>query len=96
MDNHIHVIFVLDDCKKTLGQIVRAMKYNITKIIIKKFKKQNVAAGLPSRNYERPHGNAAATKKGIWQPNYYEHIIRNEKALYKIRKYIRKIPMLRN
>ncbi len=23
----------------------------------------NVVAGLPSRNYERPHGNAAATKK---------------------------------
>ncbi len=52
----------------------------------------NIAAGLLSRNYERPHGNAAATKKGIWQPNYYEHIIRNEKALYKIRKYIQENP----
>jgi len=26
--------------------------------------------------------------KRFWQPNYYEHIIRNEKALDKIRKYI--------
>ena len=24
----------------------------------------------------------------FWQPNYYEHIIRNEKALDKIRKYV--------
>ncbi|MFH1504303.1 MAG: transposase [Candidatus Omnitrophota bacterium] len=24
----------------------------------------------------------------LWQPNYYEHIIRNEKALEKIREYI--------
>ena len=24
----------------------------------------------------------------IWQPNYYEHVIRNEKALEKIREYI--------
>ena len=24
----------------------------------------------------------------LWQPNYYEHIIRNEKAVYMIRKYI--------
>jgi len=24
----------------------------------------------------------------VWQPNYYEHVIRNEKALEKIRQYI--------
>ena len=28
----------------------------------------------------------------LWQPNYYEHIIRNEKALSKIRKYIQNNP----
>ena len=27
--------------------------------------------------------------KRLWQPNYYEHVIRNEKALYKIREYIK-------
>jgi len=27
--------------------------------------------------------------KRFWQPNYYEHIIRQEKALYKIREYIK-------
>ena len=76
MDNHVHIIFVLEDCKRPLGQIIKAMKYNVTKI---------VAAGLLSRDNSlhdnvipktRPHSNAAATKKGIWQPNYYEHIIR--------------------
>lgn len=92
MDNHIHVIFILEDCKRPLGQIVRAMKYNVTKL---------VAAGLPSRERKansnspatnrdksKPHGNAAATDKGIWQWNYYEHVIRNEKALKKIREYV--------
>lgn len=29
---------------------------------------------------------------GIWQANYYEHIIRNEAALYKIREYIKNNP----
>jgi REP element-mobilizing transposase RayT len=24
----------------------------------------------------------------LWQPNYYEHVIRNEQALRQIRKYI--------
>lgn len=28
----------------------------------------------------------------LWQPNYFEHIIRNEKALDKIRKYIQNNP----
>ncbi len=28
----------------------------------------------------------------IWQPNYYEHVIRNEQALYKIREYIQNNP----
>lgn len=28
----------------------------------------------------------------LWQPNYYEHVIRNEKALEKIREYIRYNP----
>jgi len=26
--------------------------------------------------------------QNVWQPNYYEHVIRNEKALEKIRQYI--------
>ncbi|PKN01750.1 MAG: hypothetical protein CVU77_02080 [Elusimicrobia bacterium HGW-Elusimicrobia-1] len=82
MDDHIHIIFAFNDCGKTLGQVVKAMKYNITKI---------VAAGLPSRHSKGPHSNAAATKandiavatKTMWQWNYYEHIIRDEKKLAK-------------
>jgi len=29
----------------------------------------------------------------LWQPNYYEHVIRNEKALGNIREYIRNNPL---
>ena len=28
----------------------------------------------------------------VWQDNYYEHIIRNEQALHRIRQYIRDNP----
>jgi REP element-mobilizing transposase RayT len=31
--------------------------------------------------------------KSVWQRNYYEHIIRNKKSLYFIRKYIRENPL---
>lgn len=84
MDDHIHIIFVFDSCIKSLGEIVRAMKYNITEI---------VAAGLLSHK-RLSHSNATATDKTIWQRNYYEHIIRNEKALLKIREYIRNNPLV--
>jgi putative transposase len=29
----------------------------------------------------------------LWQPNYYEHVIRNEKALLRIREYIQNNPL---
>ena len=39
---------------------------------------------------------AAATKHigfKLWQPNYYEHVIRGEKALVKVREYIQNNPL---
>ena len=35
-----------------------------------------------------PRGAAVTARNIIWQPNYYEHVIRNEFALNKIRGYI--------
>ena len=32
-------------------------------------------------------------ERKIWQRGYYEHVIRNEKALYKIREYIQNNPL---
>lgn len=40
---------------------------------------------------------AAVTKKvgfRLWQPNYYEHVIRNEQALAMIREYIQNNPLV--
>jgi hypothetical protein len=33
------------------------------------------------------------TKMIFWQRNYYEHVIRNENALFKIREYIQNNPL---
>ena len=32
-------------------------------------------------------------ERRLWQPNYYEHVIRNEKAFSKIREYIQNNPI---
>lgn len=34
----------------------------------------------------------AFASRSIWQPNYYEHVIRNEAALMRIREYIQNNP----
>ena len=60
MPDHIHIIFVLENCSIQLGEIVRRLKAKVSHEL-----------GQP-----------------VWQPNYYEHVIRNEKALNMIREYI--------
>lgn len=61
---------------KTIGSIVRGFKIGVTKWA------RNVGANhdlFVAKNFS-PHR--------IWQRNYYEHIIRNEKSLHNIREYI--------
>ena len=65
MSNHLHMIFVFNEIKRGLPEIIRTFK------------------ALVTRN----------TKIKIWQRNYYEHIIRNENALLKIREYIQNNPL---
>ncbi len=35
----------------------------------------------------------AGNGESVWQPNYYEHVIRNETALHRIREYIEQNPL---
>jgi putative transposase len=66
MDNHVHLILILNDCELRLGEIVRRLKAITSK-----------ESGLK-----------------LWQPNYYEHVIRNDIALEKIREYIVNNPLI--
>ncbi len=66
MPTHLHMIFVFNETKKYLSEIIRTFK------------------ALVTRN----------TKMKFWQRNYYEHVIRNENALLKIREYIQNNPLV--
>lgn len=83
MDDHIHIIFIFKNCTRPLGRVVSAMKYSITKIV-----------SVESSFNQKANGNSPATKATIWQWDYYEHIIRNEKSLQKIREYIENNPLV--
>jgi len=65
MPNHLHIIFVFNETKIPLFEIIRTFK------------------SLVSRETK---------EKNFWQRNYFEHVIRDEKALKEIREYIQNNP----
>lgn len=106
MPNHLHgIIFVgagfpgpiqFRNQKTTLGKIMAYLKYQTTKQI-------NQSGLVPiwfKVNKNDESGAETAPLQGeriirrIWQRNYYEHIIRNEKELDKIREYIKLNPFM--
>ena len=72
MHNHIHFILILDGSNEPLSKIIQWFKSMTTNAYIK---------GVKS-------GEFLPFNKKLWQRNYYEHIIRDEKSLYEIRRYI--------
>jgi REP element-mobilizing transposase RayT len=77
MPNHLHGILVLATTAESaappvLGEIVGAFKSLTTDLYIKGVKQ---SGWLPFRGR-------------LWQRNFHEHIIRNEKTLQRIRQYI--------
>jgi len=88
MPNHFHGIIILNDCRGVL-------QYAPTKT---KFQSPSQSVGAIIRGFK-----SATTKQinqirqtpglPIWQRNYYEHVIRNEDKLNKIRQYIQFNPL---
>lgn len=65
MDNHVHMILILEGSEISLGEIIRRFKARTS--------------------------HEADIR--LWQPNYYEHVIRSEEALAEIRRYIENNPL---
>ena len=79
------MVLVFENCSRTLGRVVAAMKSAITKIVAADVNLL-VAANVNSQRVDLHQ------PLQIWQWNYYEHVIRSEKALKKIREYIQNNP----
>ena len=92
MPNHLHGIIIIDNflqsdaqftCsrKNSLG-IERSKKHSLTEIVrgFKTFSSRKINRVNPGAKFQ-------------WQRSFYEHVIRNEKSLYDIRKYIRNNPL---
>ena len=60
-----------------LPQIIRTIKQNFTKLVPLEYYPSEISESLKKRN-----------EKGIWQRRYYDHVIRDEKDLFKHIDYI--------
>jgi putative transposase len=79
MPNHFHgIIYISPDSPDhpTLGKILGAFKSIVN---------NNYIIGVKTNDWE-------PFNKRLWQRNYYEHIVRDDSALQKIREYIQSNP----
>ncbi|MBI5574306.1 MAG: transposase [Elusimicrobia bacterium] len=98
MPDHIHLIIFICSSKVTLQNSsggVSLPNSEETSLLQKATLGQIIAyfkyQTAKEINILHSSGRVSLPKK-LWQPNYYEHIIRNEKALDKIRRYIANNP----
>ena len=103
MPNHLHGILIINEeyqiCRDTLQRVSTDQNNNFGNYQIEKF-------GKPTRNSIPTIirlFKSTITKqiniirntpgKPVWQSNYYEHVICNDKSLYEIRKYVQNNPL---
>jgi REP element-mobilizing transposase RayT len=93
MPNHFHAILLIDDSRA--GAWAGRVQYAPT---ARKFLSPSQTLGAIIRGFKsavttRINGIQQLSGLLVWQRNYYEHIIRSEQALNKIREYISASPL---
>ena len=103
MPNHIHGIVVIRNCRGEVSSPVNTTPVNTTfnkstgaetaPLQRGKYALGQIIAYFKYRSTKYIN-NVFKNQSGqpLWQRNYYEHIIRNEQSLHKIRQYIRNNP----
>ncbi|MEW6685620.1 MAG: transposase [Candidatus Edwardsbacteria bacterium] len=89
MPNHLHGIIIITDVVGATRRVAptglpNGPKSGSVGAMIGQFK------SIVSKRINRVYDTSCAV---LWQRNYYEHIIRNEKSLNKIRQYIIENPL---
>jgi putative transposase len=86
MPNHVHMIVTLTD--DTIGAVGAGLKPAPTK----RHGLPEIMRAFKAFSARRINEYRVTAGKALWQRNYYEHIIRNEQQLSRIRRYIQDNP----
>ena len=94
MPNHIHIIIVIENPNRGLTHGLIGLTHGSTPThlgdIVQWFKTMSTNEYMNNVK----NNNWQPFAKHLWQRNYYEHIIRNEQELNKIREYIKTNPKM--
>ena len=88
MPNHIHGIIIINDTNVGAN--------NHSPLQINRFRSPSKTIGSIIRGFKigvTKWFRKSTNTYNVWQRNYYEHVIRNEKELSKIREYITNNPL---
>lgn len=84
MPNHTHGIIVIDGCLVGTGRDLSLHSQKIKSL-------SEIIGAFKTTSSKEIHSNGLVDFK--WQRSFYDRIIRNDKSLYQIRKYIHENPM---
>lgn len=95
MPNHLHGIIIINETKDRMG---RDVKFNVPteNNFYSRMSPKKDSLSVIVRTYKAAVSrkcNLSKLSTPIWQSSFYDRIIRNEKELYQIRKYIDQNPM---
>jgi len=99
MPNHIHgIIFIIDNpvgagFKPAPEMADNPMRAGLKPAPTKRHGLPEIVRAFKTFSARLINEIKQATGQPFWQRNYYEHIIRNDKELYKIREYIHNNPL---
>jgi REP element-mobilizing transposase RayT len=92
MPNHIHGVVILGD-QRTVGAIHESPLRENVVIQRRRMLLAKVIGRFKMVSAKRINEQRGMSGVAVWQRNYYEHIIRNEADLFRIRTYIRNNPL---
>jgi REP element-mobilizing transposase RayT len=91
MPNHIHGIVIIND--STVGAIHESPLQRDTKSRRRKMLLPKIIGRFKMTSAKRANLLRNTPGLSLWQRNYYEHIVRSEADLHRIRQYIQNNPL---
>ena len=92
MPNHLHGIIVIN-CEPEIKKQAVVGTHGCASLQRKPRSLGAIIAGFKSAATKRINEERNMSRTPVWQPRFYEHIIRNDKELNNIREYIVNNPM---
>lgn len=92
MPNHLHCIVIIEE-EYRKGERPFAPTLNASLFKLKPRTLASFISGFKSVSTKKVNEIRKTPGEKVWHRNYYEHVIRNEKDLYEIRKYIQNNPL---